>query len=330
MIERRMSTPRLAGSAARVRGTAPVAALKSVLAAIFAFRRLTVAHWVRFGRLPRLVSPRSFNERISHRIIFDRDPRLKRLSDKIAVKAMIADLVGPEYAVPLLGQWRRADDIDWDALPRRFVLKPNQSSGPIVIVTDSRTADRAAIAAECASWMRQKRRVLPEINREWGYQDIARFIIAEPLLTAPDGGPADELDVFAFHGKALLFRRLQGPKAARRDAWFDASGRQLAIEIAGVQPVRMSLDGGVRARLTLLAERAAVGFASLRVDFYLLGEKLLIGELTSYSWGGSCVFARPELDALLGRLWVSPDTSILPSYVSPPDAVPTNVDSVAG
>ena len=83
------------------------------------------------GAAPRLDPPVTFNEHILHRILFDRDPRLKVLNDKLAVRDFIRARVGDAYVVPLLGVWRDPALVEWDRLPMPFVLKPNHSSGPI-------------------------------------------------------------------------------------------------------------------------------------------------------------------------------------------------------
>src|SRR5262249_39136867 len=44
-----------------------------------------------FGVFPRLNPPVSFNERILHRLIYDRDPRLRIVSDKLAVRGFIEE-----------------------------------------------------------------------------------------------------------------------------------------------------------------------------------------------------------------------------------------------
>ena len=58
------------------------------------------------------------------------------MADKYAAKKWIADRVGDKYVPKLLGVWNRAEDIDFDSLPRRFVLKTNHDSGGVIIVRD--------------------------------------------------------------------------------------------------------------------------------------------------------------------------------------------------
>ena len=99
----------------------------------------------------RLFPPVTFNEHIVHRLMFDRDPLLHTLCDKVAVKAFIAERVGPDYAVPLLGAWTSISQIRWDDLPENFVLKPSYSSGPFEVVGPE--TDRAALAKRIEDWL---------------------------------------------------------------------------------------------------------------------------------------------------------------------------------
>ena len=48
--------------------------------------------------------------------------------DKYKVREYIAQMIGEEYLIPLLGVWDNPDEIDFDALPNQFVLKCNHNS----------------------------------------------------------------------------------------------------------------------------------------------------------------------------------------------------------
>lgn len=76
-------------------------------------RRYTVG----MGEAPRLAPPVTYSEHLLHRILFDRDPRLKIVSDKIAVRQLIRERVGETFLVPLLGIWQRPEEIAWESCP---------------------------------------------------------------------------------------------------------------------------------------------------------------------------------------------------------------------
>jgi hypothetical protein len=254
-----------------------------------------------FGRSPRLNPPISFNERILYRILYDRDPRLKTICDKIAARGFIEKRVGPHYVVPLLGVWKSAAEIDWNHLPDRFVLKPNHASGLIVMVRDASDRDPQLLA-------KKARRMLGfnffAQSLEWGYRDIPRRLLAEPLLTGPDGGPPIEVDVFTFAGRAGLIRVCTGGKLSRelRDNWFDSAGVRLPFRVKAIPGDYVLTQDQIR-MLVPIAERIATGFDHLRVDFSLTDSGPKIGELTPYHVGGHQHWNPPEWDETLGRLW---------------------------
>lgn len=256
-----------------------------------------------FGRKPDLGDPRTFNDRMVHRLVYDRDPRLTMLSDKIAVKDYVAQRLGPDYSVPLLGKWHSPRQIDWSALPDRFVLKPNGDSGKVVVVRSATDRNTSHLSAIARSWLAGRHTGWR--HPEWGYRGVPRYIMAEPLLVGPDGGQATEIDVFTFGGKVGLIRLLTGRKTQleRRDAWFDPTGRQLEIGVVSIPSVRMALSDALRIEIIDLAEALSAGFDHLRVDLYITRDGLKVGELTPYSWAGQAHWRSPDLDQKIGSLW---------------------------
>jgi len=254
-----------------------------------------------FGRLPNIESPRSFNELMLCRILYDRDPRLRIICDKLAVRDFIREHAGPEYLVPLLGVWKDPAAIAWDALPERFVLKPNHSSGPVAIVRSDADRDPAALSAMAAEWLRHD---FFDLNLEWGYRNMPRRLLAEPLLLGPGGGPLAEAQVMTFHGKSAVIRVMTGDKRtpSRRDNWFDMEGRRLSIGTE-TQAGNFALSPVDARMLAPAAERVAADFSHLRVDFYLTDDGPRIGELTPYHLCGRARWSPPEWDEKLGRLW---------------------------
>ncbi|WP_082434105.1 ATP-grasp fold amidoligase family protein [Devosia sp. A16] len=277
-----------------------------------------------FGRLPDLSHPRTFNERMLHRLVYDRDPLFTVFSDKIAAKDYIARRVGPGYNVPLLGKWSTPRQIDWAALPERFVLKPSGDSGRFVLVRGPAERNPDHLRAIAWSWLKTRR--AGRRHAEWGYRGVPRQLLAEPLLVGPDGGTPPEINVLTFGGKAKLIRRFTGRKTLpeRRDAWFDATGRQVEIGVVSIASVRMELPESLRLELIEVAEALSDGLDHLRVDFYLTGDGLRVGELTPYSWGGMAHWRSPDLDEKMGRLWAGEnDYAIFDDFRDPdPAGVP--------
>ncbi|MBX9595837.1 MAG: hypothetical protein K2X46_15850 [Roseomonas sp.] len=260
-------------------------------------RRYRRAHLV----APRLDPPVTFNEHVVARILHDRDPRLKVICDKLAVREFIRDRVGDRFTVPLLGVWSDAAAIDWARLPARFALKPNHASGPVALVGAGSTRDVGALAAQAAAWLAVD---YYDVSFEWGYRGIPRRLLAEPLLEATGGGPPPEIYVYVFGGSVALIRVLEGGKlsSARRDSWFGADGSPIPVRLKGgvgsYEP-----DLAMIRDVVAIAETLAAGFTHLRVDLMLTSAGLLVSELTAYSHAGNAMWQPRSWDERLGRLW---------------------------
>lgn len=58
------------------------------------------------------------------------------LADKYAVREYVQSRVGSDVLIPLLGQWKDADEINFNSFPQSFVIKPNNGSYDAIIVPD--------------------------------------------------------------------------------------------------------------------------------------------------------------------------------------------------
>ena len=99
-----------------------------------------------FGKKLNLKNPKSFNEKITCIKLYEHRPLMKVYADKYAVKQHLAQTIGSEYVIPLYGAWDSFDEIDFDSLPRQFVLKATNAGActGVVICTDKETFDHNA------------------------------------------------------------------------------------------------------------------------------------------------------------------------------------------
>ena len=263
-----------------------------------------------------LFPPKSFNEHILHRIIFDRDPRLKVICDKVAVRQFVRDKVGSQYVVPLVGVYEHPDEIEWQKLPVKFVLKTSHTSGSVRIIDQSMGLNRGELSRVAGQWLAHE--YLGGL--QWGYRGIPRRLLVEPFLQSADGRQALEIEIYTFFGKAALANLILGTKFTpnRRHAWFDVMGRRVAVDM-GYRSADITLPREIFHSAMELAEVASADFSSLRVDLYLTGDGLKIGELTAYTNSGFTQWNPPTLDELLGTLWKPDfDLLIIPGFTRQP------------
>ena len=98
-------------------------------------------YWLFKGRPCHLEAPRTMTEKIHWLKLYDSTPLKGRLADKFLVREWVADTVGEEYLVPLLGVWDSPDEIDFASLPSSFALKATHGSGWNILVPNKSALD---------------------------------------------------------------------------------------------------------------------------------------------------------------------------------------------
>ena len=78
---------------------------------------LTENYRILMGRKLNLDNPKTYTEKLQWLKLYDHRPEYTTMVDKYAAKQYVAEKIGEEYIIPLLGVWDRAEDIDFDTLP---------------------------------------------------------------------------------------------------------------------------------------------------------------------------------------------------------------------
>lgn len=254
------------------------------------------------GKTLDLKDPHRYTEKLQWQKLYDRNPLYHKLVDKAGVKAYVAALIGEEHIIPTLGVWERVEDIDWAALPEKFVLKCTHDSGSTVVCTDKASFDREAACRKLAACLRIDywRR-----DREWAYKGVKPRIIAEKYV----GSAPRDYKFYCFNGKPEVMYVASGREIGdTRFDFFDMGYRHLDIRSslhpnADVRPVRPQLFEEMKS----LAARLSAGFLQVRVDFYEVDGRVLFGEYTFYQGSGLEPFEPEGADEWLGSFFKLPE-----------------------
>ncbi|MCR5675156.1 MAG: glycosyl transferase [Lachnospiraceae bacterium] len=256
-----------------------------------------------------LQDPKTFNEKQQWLKINGFYPIYTDYADKVKVKKLVAGILGEEYIIPTYAVWERAEDIDFDSLPDRFVMKCNHTSSVgICICKDKNTLDREAVR-------RMMRKALKtdyfSYRREKVYRDIERRILAEEMLFGEDGAEPADYKVYVFNGKSGLIEMDIDRFTNHRRNFYDREWNYVPF----AQSSCFATDPGYRVpdkvkeqgtKLFELAEKVTAGIGTnppyLRVDFYIAQDKILFGEVTFYDAAGLERFQPEEYDRKLGDM----------------------------
>lgn len=255
-----------------------------------------------FGRKPNFSNPKTYTEKLQWLKLYDHRPEYTTMVDKLAVKEYVAQKIGPEYVIPLLGVWEHVEDIDFDSLPESFVLKVTHDSGGLVICRDRAKLDVVAV--------REKLRPLLERNyyygtREWPYKDVPPRIIAEAYMEDSRQGELRDYKFFTFGGEPKILYIAQGRGSGKSTVadFFDMEFNHLPFTIdhdmAPVPPEKPSCFDEMKRLAAVLSQ----GTPQLRVDFYEVDGKVYFGEMTFFHCSGLAPFHPEHWDKIFGD-WV--------------------------
>lgn len=251
-----------------------------------------------------LASPKTFNEKIQWLKLYDRKPEYTKMVDKYAVREYIAQTIGDEYLIPLLGVWNDPDEIDFDALPERFVLKCNHNSGTgMYICKDKSQMDIEKVKNDLRKGLEEDYYIS---NREWPYKDVPRKITAEQYMEDDTTSELRDYKFFCFNGDAkALFIATDRQTAGEETKFdfFDMNFEHLDVRnghpnaaTPPAKPINFEL-------MKELAEKLSQGIPHVRVDFYEVNGKVYFGELTFFHWSGVVPFEPAEWDTVFGE-WI--------------------------
>jgi hypothetical protein len=262
-----------------------------------AYQWLRYLFWYR-ALLP-LRQPRTFTQRLFHKMARDRDPLLRQTSDKVGLRDYVLERLGPGYLPQLYAVLRRPAELRDAPLPSRYVVKASHGSGMTRIVLADSAEVRAAIHAPARQWLARR---YWRINGEWGYRGIPPRLVVEEFLDGGDGRSPADWKWMCFGGRAALVQVDLGRFSGHTRNFYDANGARLPLRLYYPPGPDIPLPPSFEA-MRVVAERLAQPFDFVRVDLYPVGDRIVVGELTHYPTGGAKSYDPPEWDARLGALW---------------------------
>jgi hypothetical protein len=262
-------------------------------------RQLRAAYADAHGRELHLFRPRYFSEKINWRKLFDDRSEFILFSDKLATREWIVARIGEEYLAPLL--WTgTAEEIPFDTLTPPYFLKSSHASGQVIMVTAENAKQIEELRTEASNWLNID---WFDVNGERGYKNVPRRLMAERALLDEDGERPLERRFFVFDGKVRVINTTFVEDGRLRSGAFHTRDWQyldwyLSRKVTQEFPMPKRLDEMIR-----IAELLGQGIDHVRIDFFDCGNRIFVGELTSYSWSGLSRFNPPAADLMLGSYW---------------------------
>ena len=245
---------------------------------------------------------RRYTEKMQWKKIYYINPLEKTVSDKYAVRQWVADKIGSEFLIPIIGVWDRFEDIDFDAMPDRFVLKTTHASANIFIVKDKTHFDKKWAALLFKLWLSYD---YAYASFELNYKGIPRRIIAEEYMEDQTGELPD-YKFMCFDGKPYCCWVDQGRFTNHTRDIFDMNWELLPFTEHFPNSGHPIAKPRNYEKMIELATVLSNGFSHVRVDLYNIDGRIYFGELTFCESSGFCEFNPDVYDFIMGEMWNLP------------------------
>ncbi len=238
-----------------------------------------------------LEDPQTFNEKLQWLKLYyyPNNETVVRCADKYAVRSYVALKGCADVLVPLLGAWDKAEDIQWEALPEKFVLKCNHGCAYNILCQNKEKLDKKSTAARLRKWLKED---FGAFNIEIHYSKIKfRKIICEEFL----GECINDYKFFCFNGKPYCMY-VSNDLVHDRQAqigFFYLDGSKMPLkrdDYADLQTINLP---HFFAEMKAHAEILAKDFPFVRVDFFVADGKYYFAELT-FTPGGCMMPFNPD------------------------------------
>lgn len=259
-----------------------------------------VVYLIETGKLLRLKQPQTYNEKIQWLKINDKNHLFSTWSDKFLVREFIKQKIGNDYLIPTIGIYENPDQINFNELPDKFVIKISNGSGTNILCTSKQTFDIKSSKRLLQKWMKRNGSMF---GREWVYRVHKPKIIIEEFLEVYDGSTPKDYKFMCFNGKVKLIQLHNDRFGKHTNDFYDIHWNKTYI-MQGVpnsnnkEPIPKKFSEMVN-----ISETIAKDTKYCRVDLYYVNDKIYFGEITLYPTSGFCLFEDNKHDYMLGN-WI--------------------------
>lgn len=241
-----------------------------------------------FHQMPNIDNPKNLIEKIYWLQLHSDTSLWTKCADKYLVREYLHELGMDQYLPKLYGKWDSANDIDFNQLPDKYILKTNNGCGTCIIVRNN-DKDPDKMRKMLKEWM-----IVPYgwSGAQIHYTRIKPCIIAEQLLenSAKDNvvSPSSLIDykIWCFNGEpecifVVYNRNGHYAKIALYEKdWNVIDNKMIPTEYKSVDSKKHIERPKCLEEMLDVAKKLSAPFKEVRVDLYVVEDKPVFGELT--------------------------------------------------
>jgi len=250
-----------------------------------------------FGRKLNWDNPQTFTEKINVSKIYMPAPLKTRLADKYLVRKWIKEKIGEEYLIPLFGVYNSFDEINFEILPNKFVIKCNHDWNSVTLCNDKRKLNLEELKQKYDKFMQRN---FGLVNFEMQYYAIKPKILVEKYM----GNSIEDYKFMCLEGRPrycwMDFDRFTN----HTRNFYDLDWNLQTFSSANCKNYDKKISVPEKfEEMKKIVSKLCRGFDQVRVDLYCVEDKIYFGEMTFTTDNDFGKFSPDEWDYKIGALW---------------------------
>ena len=250
-----------------------------------------------------LKNPKTFNEKLQWLKLYGYKPIYTQMVDKYGVRNLVAERVGVDKLIPLIGVYDSFDEINFDTMPNQFVLKATHDSGSVVICKDKTKFDVNSAKRRLEKSLKNN---YFWVGREMPYRDVQPRIICEQYMAdlADDGLIDYKFFVFNGRPKIVFVASERFSEDGTKFDYLDLDFNDLGFGSVGHNRAgdKLQKPDNWEEMKSLIKKLTFDDIPFVRIDLYNVKGKIYFGEYTFFHDGGVVAFNPREWDERMGNL----------------------------
>lgn len=256
---------------------------------------------IRLGYIANLNTPQTFNEKILNKKFISNIDNLTDYADKYIVREMLQNKNHQAILNELFEVIENSNQLEFDKLPKRFVMKANHGSGMIKIIKDKNRINHSEIKGLAEKWLKTKYNESVG-GTEYHYDAIKPKVIFEQILENKSGLPLLDYKFYCFNGKVEFIDIVDNSKGIPLMYVYDRNWSQLPFALYNKHIKGNFLKPSKFEEMVRIAENLSSEFDFVRIDLYLIDDdKIVFGEYTFFPGGGMLKFNPRKYDYIYGE-----------------------------
>lgn len=248
-------------------------------------------------RLPNFKHPKNLSERILSSMLSKDFLKYADYADKVKVRDYVKSKGLENILLKQYGSWERAEDIPFESLPEKFILKANNGCGGHVICTDKSQLDIPATIDMMNEALKGAAHLK---NTEPHYCAIKPLILAEQLMGDGTILPID-YKFYCIKGEVCFVFVVSERETGVKFSSLDTDWNELPYINKEYLPKQKPEKPDNLKEMVEVARKLSSDFEFVRVDLYDFQGKVYFGELTFSPLGGILSYFPMETLELLGK-----------------------------